>query len=300
MPDKRFIGHPTLSHWSDSQVTQSTTWTCPTCEVRRKARFCASCGEERRRPRDLTVTDLTSRFVENVSSIDGKLLRSFRSILTAPGTLTAAHIAGRRRAYLGPLALFFIANAVFVMLQSVLGARVLLSPLASHLHDQDWSGLAQSLVAHRLQAGGQTLAEYSAVFDEAVAFNAKALMILMVLAFVPLPLALFSRPRRPAGVHVVFSLHLYVFVLSLLCVSLFLAVGEQMLGGGGLQSDAVDMALSLFNLGGCGVYIYLALGPAYGSTGMPRVAKAAAMALAVGVLFVGYRFTIFLVTLYTT
>jgi len=244
--------------------------------------------------------DLAVQFAKNVSSVDGKLVRSFRSILTAPGALTAAHIRGQRRSFLGPLALFFIANGAFVLLQSLLGMHTLSSPLDSHLHHQDWSVLAQALVAERLRSHGETLAAYSAVFDDAVMFNAKALMILMVAAFAPLPLVLFRSAHRGVGAHVVFALHLYVFVLALLCVSLLLAGVQQILGGDGLQSPTVDLALSIFNLTACAAYIYLALGPAYGSRGAQRIAKAALLALAVGAIFVGYRFAIFLITLFTT
>jgi len=276
------------------------TWTCPSCGRGRRGRFCPHCGEERLRPRDLTLGDLAIRLAENVSSIDGKLFRSFRSILTAPGALTAAHVSGQRRRFIGPLALFFIANGVFVLLQSLLGVHTLSSPLDSHLHQQDWGAFAQTLVDHRLRATGETLAAYAAVFDDAVMFNARALMILMVAAFVPLPLLLFHDRHRGAGVHVVFALHLYVFVLALACAALLLAEGQLLLGGGGLRAPAVDLTLSIFNLAACAIYIYLALGPVYQSSGAPRVAKAVALAVAVGAIFVGYRFAIFAITLFTT
>src|SRR5688500_3276790 len=161
-------------------MSQSKPWTCPSCRRPRRAQFCSGCGEERLRPRDLTVVDLTSQFAKNVSSVDGRLLKSLRSIMTRPGELTAAHIRGARRSYLGPLALFFVANAVFAVLQALNGAHLLSSPLDSHLHDQDWSVLARTLVAQRLEVQGQALAAYAPVFDEAAVFNAKALLILMV------------------------------------------------------------------------------------------------------------------------
>ena len=39
--------------------------------------------------------------------------RSYRTLLAAPGAITVAHVRGRRRAWLGPLQLFLIANALF-------------------------------------------------------------------------------------------------------------------------------------------------------------------------------------------
>ena len=48
------------------------------------------------------------------------------------------------------------------------------------------------------------------------------------------------------------------------------------------------------------VYLYLASGRVYGVAGWSRIARSLLLALAVGVILVGYRFAIFLVTLYTT
>ena len=70
-------------------------------------------------------------------------------------------------------------------------------------------------------------------------------------------------------------------------------------GGGGLASPNVDTWLSLFNLAAIAIYTYLAIGTAYGSTGVSRFVCAGILAVAVGVLLVGYRFMIFLITLYT-
>lgn len=281
-------------------MTGTTMWICPGCARRRRESFCPSCGEERLRPRDLTLRDIAAQFAKGFSTIDGKWLRSFGSLLTAPGTLTAAHVAGRRRTYLGPLALFLIANAIFVALQSLTDTNILSSPLASHLQEQDWRALAREMVARKLAERHETLAAYTSVFDGAALFNAKALIVLMVLAFAPLLPAVFRRPSRPAGAHIVFALHFYAFVLLLLSFALLLAQGEALLGGDGLRSPAVDVVLSLFNLGVCGVWLFIAIGRAYGSTGLPRLAKAAVLAIAVGPILIGYRFAIFLITFYAT
>ena len=48
------------------------------------------------------------------------------------------------------------------------------------------------------------------------------------------------------------------------------------------------------------MYLYLASGRVYGVAGWSRIARSLLLALAVGVIVVGYRFAIFVVTLYTT
>ncbi len=276
------------------------SWRCPTCLKVRRTAYCSTCGEERLRPRDLTLSDMAARFAKGASSVDGKLLRTFRALLTDPGRLTRAYVAGQRERFVSPLALFFVSNAMFVAVQSLTGANILSTPLASHLHVQDWGPLAQSLVDARLHPRAQTVADYAPVFDEAAIFNAKALMILMVLAFVPIIALLFRGSHRSTGAHVVFALHLYSFVLALLCVAVGIADLETRLGGDGLKSSIVDLALTLFNLAACGLYIYLAIGAAYQSSGARRLVQTAALTAVVAMLFLGYRFVIFLVTLYST
>src|SRR4051812_29897824 len=238
----------------------ATIWTCPGCARSRRTRFCPHCGEERLRASDLTLRDLTRQFAKGLSSVDGKLLRSTRAVLARPGTLTAAYVRGERRRFLAPVALFFLANAVFVAIQSITGTNILSSPLESHMHVQDWQAVARSLVERRIAGLHENLADFSVRFDRAAIFNAKALMILMVLAFAPIPALLFRGRHRAAGAHIVFSLHLYAFVLVLLCASLAIAQSDLLMGGGGLASPIVDSALSLFNLAMCGAYTYLAIG----------------------------------------
>jgi hypothetical protein len=263
-------------------------------------RFCPQCGEERRRSDDLSLRDLARQFAKNTSSIDGKLLRSWRSLLIKPGQLTAAHIGGERRRYVNPLALFFIGNAVFVAAQSLTGMNILSSTLDSHLHAQDWSPFAQGLVSERLAARHLPLEAYAPVFDRSALFNAKALIILMALVFAALPAIVFSNRHRPAGAHIVFALHLYAFVLVVLSVSVLLAQLDVLIGGGGLRSGVVDKALSIFNLLVCGGYIYLAVPKVYSTTGWRRTGSALLLTLALALLFIGYRFAIFLITFYTT
>lgn len=275
-------------------------WTCPACGTARTTPFCSKCGEEPLRPRDLSSRDITTQILKAFTNIDGKLLRSFQSLLTRPGALTLAYIRGERRAYLGPLQLFLIANLLFFGMQTLTHTNIFSSPLASHLHHQDWSPLANELVAQKLAASHRTLAAYAPLFDQAVKLNAKALIILMALAFTPLLAILFHARHRPIGFHMVFSLHLYVFVLLLFCLSLAVVEIDLLSGGRGLESPAIDTALSLFNLGACAIYLYLMLGTVYNLRPVPRVAASLLLAIVLATLVLGYRFTIFLVTLYTS
>lgn len=243
---------------------------------------------------------LAKQILAATSTVDGKLVRSWRMLLTRPGQLTAAYVGGERRRYITPLALFFIGNALFVAVQSLTGINILSSPLESHLHSQDWSSFAQSLVQARLADRQLTLEAYAPVFDRSAIFNAKALIILMALTFALLPAIAFRTRKRRAGVHIVFALHLYAFVLVLLSAAVLLAQLDVIAGGPGLRSGPVDKVLSLLNLLVCGAYIFFALRKIYRTSGWRNWLAAIFLTSGVVILFIGYRFAIFLITFGTT
>lgn len=281
-------------------MTDSAHWTCPTCRVSVTTPFCARCGEEPLAPRDLTLRGLTEKVFHAVTSIDARTARTAWMLLRHPGQLTLAWTSGVRKAYVAPFQLFLIANVLFFALQWLTSENVFSSSLDSHLHHQDWSDLAQSLLARKLESTHTSLEQYELAFDRAVVLNAKSLILLMTMPFaLLLPLAFF-RERRPFMAHVAFSLHLYTFLLLVFCIALLAAKVSALLGFGGLEAAWVDNVLSVANLAACAVYIYLAIGLFYGATGALRVTKAVVLAIAVAAIVLGYRFVLFLITLYTT
>ena len=276
------------------------SWICPSCKTIVSTPFCGSCGEEPLAPRDLTLRGLAEKVVHALTSIDARAARSAWKLLRYPGQLTRAWMSGIRKAYVAPFQLFLIANLIFFALQSLTKQIVFSSSLDSHLHHQDWSDLAQSLVASRLEATHTSLEQYASVFDPSVVLNAKSFIVLMVMLFSLLLPVTFVRERRPFMAHVVFSLHLYTFLLLVFCVDLLAAELSELAGLGGLETPWVDNVLSVANLAACAVYIYLAIAPVYGATGPLRIGKAILLAVAAAAIVVGYRFLLFLITLYST
>jgi hypothetical protein len=281
-------------------MAETAHWTCPTCQITVNTPFCAKCGEEPLAPRDLTLRGLGEKVLHALTSIDARTARTAWRLLRQPGDLTVAWTKGVRKPYVAPFQLFLIANVIFFALQWLISENVFSSSLDSHLHHQDWSDLAQALLARRLEATHSDLQQYAPVFDRVVVVNAKSLILLMTLPFVLLLPTIFLRERRPFMTHVAFSLHLYTFLLLLFCIALLAAKLSAILGFGGLDDPMVDNILSVANLAACALYIYLAIGPVYAATGTLRAAKAALLAFAVGAIAIGYRFVVFLITLYTT
>ncbi len=275
-------------------------WTCPTCLSTVDSPFCPRCGEEPIAPRDLSLRGVSEKVLHALTSIDARAAHTADRLLRRPGELTMAWTKGVRRQYVAPFQLFLIANLIFFALQALTGGAVFSSSLDSHLHHQDWSELARSLLARRLESSHRTLEQFTPAFDRAVVFNAKSLILLMTLPFALLLPMVFLRARRPLMTHVAFSLHLYTFLMLLFCVALLVARISALAGWGGLESPSVDNALSAANLVACVVYLYVAIGPVYGATGALRIVKALLLSVAVAAIVLGYRFVVFLITLHGT
>ena len=275
-------------------------WTCPTCNTLVPTPFCPRCGEAPVSPRDLTISGLATKAFNAFTSLDARTMHSAWWLLRYPGELSLAWIKGVRKPYVAPFQLFLIVNVIFYTVQWLTGETVFGSSLESHLHHQDWSGLARAMVTRKLEESQTSLEDYAAVFDGAVAIHAKSLIILMTIPFALLLPLVFLRERRPFVAHVVFSLHLYAFLLLLFCIALLIARLSALLGFGGLQTASVDNVLSTFNLAACALYLYLAIGRVYGSTGARRLIQTLVLAIVVAVIVVGYRFALFLITLFST
>jgi len=275
-------------------------WTCPTCRRTIDTRYCPTCGEQARSPHELTLRGLLEQVFEAFTNIDGRLLRTFHWLVARPGALTVAFVEGQRKPFLGPVALFLVANVLFFAVESLTHGLVFSTPLTSHLETQPWSGLARELVARHIASEQTTMAVYAPRFDGAIALHARSLILLMALAFAPWPALVFRRRRQPFAAHVVFSLHLYAFLLLLLSMGNFIPAIGMPFGAERSASPVLDAWLSISLVLLCAGYLYLAIGRVYGGRTAWRVISAGVLTVGVTAIVLGYRFALLLFTLYTT
>jgi uncharacterized protein DUF3667 len=281
-------------------MTAVATWTCPSCAHAVSTPYCPTCGERPHSARDLTLRGLLDQAFEAMTNIDGRMLRSLRWLVTRPGHLTVAYVEGRRKPFLAPIQLFLVANVLFFAVESMTGGTVFSTPLQSHLHTQPWSDAMRPLIARRLASLDTTAAAYAPQFDAAVALHARSLILLMAVWFTALPALVFRRSRQPFAAHAVFSLHLYAFTLVLLSAGTIVPAVPQLWGATRSESDWLDHALSISLVAACAVYLYVAVGAVYGERGVSRMLKCAALTIGATAIFLGYRFVLLLITLYST
>ena len=281
-------------------MTTVATWTCPSCRGVVATAYCPDCGERPLRPQELTLHGLASQALEALTDVDGRLLRSLRALVTRPGLLTVAYAEGRRKPFIGPVSLFLTTNVLFFAIEAIVGGTVFAAPLQGHLQTQPWSGIAGPLVAARLQALNLPLDAFAPRFDAAVATHARTLILLMTICFAPVAALIFHGGRRPFVVHAVFSLHLYAFILLTLTAGTLVPAAGMITGGVRSTSETLDHVLTLALLAVVAVYLYKAIGVVYGGRRSARLLQAAALTTATAAIVLGYRFGLFLLTLYTS
>lgn len=280
-------------------VVSNAEWTCPTCSIIHTSSFCPTCGEEAVHAGHLTLRKFAAHIISELTSVDSRLVRSFRELLAHPGVLTKRYRDGQRKQYLLPINLFLLTNVIFFAVQSAASVKVFSTPLSMHLHNQFWSPAASYLVDARLHAAGTTLKALDSSFDRAVALNAKSLIGLMVPLFALLLPPVFARSKQPFVVHAVFALHTYSFVLLMLCLALIFLTGIGIVGLDS-KSSGLDQALSVAQLVVLFAYLFASTRVVYGVRGVPQLISAFTLTAVAAALLLGYRFFLFVITLYMT
>jgi Protein of unknown function (DUF3667) len=283
------------------RVVTSAPWTCPNCRQPVELQFCPSCGERRLGPHDLTLSGFAEQAIEAVSHADGRVFRSFRALLTRPGSLTLAYVNGQRKPFVGPIQLFLIANVLFYLLQSGFHMNVFGSTLHSQMTDQGYSPIARRLVAARMQATHRSVEAYESVYNHAAVVNAKSFIVVMTVPLALMAWALFYRRRPQGAAHVVFALHFYAFWMMAyyaIVATAIVAVVTGLLRG--VTPSQNELIFSGMHFAITTVFLYVAIGRVYEERGVMRVVKLVPLAATTAVMLIGYRFLVLLITLYTT
>jgi hypothetical protein len=80
--------------------------------------YCPNCGQMNT-TKNVPIRDFFKDFIDDVFTIDSKLLRSFKPLLFKPGFLTNEYINGKRVSYILPLRLYFFITILFFTTISV-------------------------------------------------------------------------------------------------------------------------------------------------------------------------------------
>jgi hypothetical protein len=233
-------------------VVESTA--CRNCGALLQGRFCAICGQEDR-PLDPSIRDVLGEVAREISTLDGRILRSVRRLFLSPGFLTTEHFEGRRVAWVSPIRLYLIFSVCYFAISSFTGA----SPLNVNLRDTGDNDEETRQAIQKL--GFSTEGEMQRVINQTLTTWIPRAMFLLVPVFA----WLVSRVRRRSGRkyphHVIFACH--VFAASFGAQAVAVAAGY--LAGSRMIAFSLGAGTLLYAF----IYMVLALRAVYGGT-LPR------------------------------
>ncbi|MEZ4647254.1 MAG: DUF3667 domain-containing protein [Candidatus Eisenbacteria bacterium] len=202
--------------------------TCPSCGAELAGPWCHQCGE-RRLDRDARgFRSLLREAFTAITDLDGRLWRTLRSLLLHPGQLSEEYLAGRRRAWIGPISLFLLINVAYFVSPPISDFNL---SLDEQIRYQPWGYTAMSWVEARNHARGITMEAYARSYANESAHVAKSL-ILWHVPWIAAVLAIVGRRRFYFAEHFVVAIHGFSFVLVLALIlqwiirPLFLLVGH--------------------------------------------------------------------------
>jgi uncharacterized protein DUF3667 len=86
--------------------------TCANCGSPLAGPYCGSCGQKAAPPNP-TIVGFLHELAHELLHVDGKIFRSLRLLVTAPGALTEEQFAGRRARYVSPIRLYLTFSVLY-------------------------------------------------------------------------------------------------------------------------------------------------------------------------------------------
>jgi hypothetical protein len=276
---------------------------CVTCGRPVAGRFCADCGERAPHEHSYSLRHFFEEALEHLAHLDGRLFRSFRALLTAPGQLPSDFLLGRRKPYMGPVHMFLVANLIYFVLQPFSGFVPFTTPLNIQTKAFVWSGLADRMVSARLESRSITRDDYRHRFDQTAHLQGKTLVIIMVPLFALAAWAMYRRARPFFVEHLVFSFYAFAFLLLWIGVTAVLEtrlIALSVHHGYRPSGSLIEIGSSAATVVPFAVYLYLASRRMYGQSVGMTLLKAASLAAWLIVAIMAYRMILFFTTFYAT
>lgn len=281
---------------------------CKRCEAAKGERYCACCGNELDRPRDLSVKQFLKEAALAVTDLDSALISSFRSLLTKPGELTVEYLFGDRNRFMAPFRLFLLCNVIYFVAAAQIGIGVLTVPLRVQTNQMMYQDVARAMVdkhlhmeapAMRRAAGSQRdsiKSVFAAKYDGATVGIGKIIVAVLIPLYALLFQLLYVGRRRFFAEHLTLATHLTAFLLVAIAGMGFVAAAAQRIANAGPQND--ELLFGLFFITAFGSYAYLAQRTVYETARAGAAVRTALLAASMVPMLVALKFVLFLATLY--
>ena len=279
---------------------------CANCGATLHGPFCAQCGEKRVDRADYSIKVVAQDVVQELSPVDSKIFRTLRALLTKPGLLSQSYFEHGRSRYTKPLTLFIVLNVAFFFVQPHTG---LLQYSYNQFTNSAYPGGAarHAMVVSKL-GGTSDEKAYESRFNLQLQQQKKSMLIFCVPLLALVMLVLYAGSGRYYAEHLVFSIHVYAFLLifmGILVNAAFYVLILLLRNAGAMGHQMMLMAetettLILVIFAGLTTYIALGLKRAYHDRLVPALLRGIALSASIILLIRLYRDALFYITLWTT
>lgn len=188
---------------------------CVNCKTKLEGLYCHSCGEKVVTEKDFTIKKLLEQTVDVFTHLDSKVFATLKLLLFKPGGLSVFYIEGLRKPFMKPFQIFILINILFFLLLS--NADVFRMPSSYFFTERSlWGYDINDIVLRKTIETNKTRNEIALLYDQKSASLSKT----FVIAFIPLISLVFAflfiRKKLQIGKHIVFSTHIFSFILLMM------------------------------------------------------------------------------------
>jgi len=190
---------------------------CINCKTELEGPYCYSCGEKIITDKDFTIKKLLEQSVDVFTHLDSKVFTTLKWLLFKPGELSVAYITGLRKPFMKPFQIFILTNILFFLLLS--NIDIFRMPSTYFFSVKNIGGYhITDIVLRKTLETSQTKNEIALIYDLKSATLAKTYVIIFIPLLSFVFALLFIRKKLQIGKHIVFSTHLFSFLLILLII----------------------------------------------------------------------------------
>ena len=98
-----------------SHLKERKEQSCLNCNAVVNGKYCSVCGQENLEPQE-SLWHLIVHFFNDITHFDGKFFSSVKYVVTKPGFLTSEYVRGRRMSYLNPVRFYVFTSFLFFLI----------------------------------------------------------------------------------------------------------------------------------------------------------------------------------------
>ncbi|MEQ8470655.1 MAG: DUF3667 domain-containing protein [Marinoscillum sp.] len=222
---------------------------CKSCGNTFYGPYCNECGEKVLHQEDRTLRYFLGELINALTFADTKLLVTLKSILLTPGQFSSDWTEGKRRFYMKPISVFFLANFLYFLIPIYNTFNTNLH-IQTHAFQNLHSPLAERWVDEKIAQLDISYEEYETAYDAKSSELSKLLLIaLVVFMVIFFWLIHWGGERKLMADHLTVSFELMTFViLFALQVIGALIFGLSMVGMAFLNSEMYLSSIMLLVL----------------------------------------------------